>query len=262
MTGGASGIGRALAAALLERGVRVWLTDREQKRLDETASALGPNVVARVLDVTDSVAFSQLAEEMRSLEGKIDLLFNNAGLGAAGEVRDVPLEIWRKVIEVNVLGVVNGVHAIYPIMIEQGFGTIINTASGAGLAPRPGMTPYATSKHAVVGLSISLRAEAASHGVGVSVVCPGYIKTDILKTTEFTKLDGAALERSIPIKPISAEACAEAILRGVDRGTAIIVVGKTVWLDWLLFRLSPRLALAAAAWRARAFRAHRQSGAH
>lgn len=227
-------------------------------RVEEASAALGPNAIARVLDVTDAAAFREVVEALVEREGKIDALFNNAGVGAAGEVRDVSLDVWRRVLEVNVLGVVNGIEAAYPKMITQGFGAIINTASGAGLAPRPGMAAYAASKHAVVGLSISLRPEAKLHGVSVSVVCPGYIKTDIMKTTEFTKLDAASLERSIPIKPISAETCARMVLLGVARKKPIIIVGKTVWLDWLLYRLSPSLALAAAGWRAKHFSAHRR----
>lgn len=258
VTGAASGIGRALAAGLIRQGGRVWLADRDEPRVRETAAALGPNAVARSLDVTDAAAFQSLAQEMLAREGKIDALFNNAGIGAAGELRDVSLEVWRRVLEVNVLGVVNGIGAVYPSMIARGAGVIVNTASGAGLAPRPGMAAYAASKHAVVGLSVSLRAEAELHGVSVSVVCPGYIQTDIMKTTEYTKLDAEALARSIPIKPISAEACAEKVLAGVARDRPIIIVGKTVWLDWLLFRLSPGLALRAAGLRARHFQAHRR----
>jgi short-subunit dehydrogenase len=259
VTGSASGIGRALAAAIIERGGRVWLCDRDALRVREAAAALGPSAVARVLDVTNADAFSSVVDELFHLEGKLDAIFNNAGMGAAGEVRDVSVETWRRLFEVNVIGVVNGINAVYPRMIAQGFGAIVNTASGAGLAPRPGMAAYAASKHAIVGLSVSMRAEARAYGVDVSVVCPGYIKTEIMKSTEFAKLDVAGLERSIPIQPISAERCAQLVLRGVARKKAIIIVGKTVWLDWLMYRWSPALALAAAGIRARHFRKHRQS---
>ena len=140
----------------------------------------------------------------------------------------------------------------------QGSGHIVNTASGAALAPRPGMTPYAMTKHAVVGLSVSLRAEAELHGVKVSAVCPGYIATNIQKNTRFVKLDGEKLMEKVPIKPLTADQCAKITLAGTRKNKAIIPVSRMVWLDWFLFRLSPGLSLRTARWRSKQFEAHRK----
>lgn len=258
VTGGASGIGAALVKALADRGARVVAADRDGARAEALARGIGSERVrAAALDVTDAAAVQALVDEVVDREGRLDLLFNNAGVGLGGEVRDMGLEDWRRLIDVNIWGVIHGIHAAYPVMLSQGAGHIVNTASGAGLAPRPGMTAYAMSKHAVVGLSTSLRSEAAELGVRVTVVCPGYIQTNIMASTAFVNVDGAKMAEGIPIKPMSAEDCAERILRGVEKNRGIVVVGAYPWLDWALFRLSPDLAMWAARWRARRFRAHR-----
>src|SRR5207248_6593438 len=118
--------------------------------------------------------------QTRNRHGRLDLMVNNAGIGIGGETRELLLAHWDRIIDVNLRGVVHGVHAAYPVMIEQGSGHIVNTASLAGLLPSPGATPYAMTKHAVVGLSLSLRGEAAAYGVRVTAVCPGVVETPIL----------------------------------------------------------------------------------
>ena len=107
-------------------------------------------------------------------------MFNNAGIAIGGSAHDYGIQEWNQIIDVNLRGVVNGVQAAYCIMIKQGFGHIVNTASITGLMPTPGQVAYSMTKHAVVGLSLSLRAEAALLGIRVSVLCPGAIRTPIL----------------------------------------------------------------------------------
>ncbi len=242
VTGAASGIGAALVARLTAAGATVIGAD------------LRGDGACRQLDVADAQAVQALVDEVVDRHGRMDLLFNNAGVGLAGEVRDVSLEDWRRVIEVNLMGVVHGVHAAYPHMIRQGSGAIVNTASGAGLLPRPGMVPYATSKSAVVGLSMSMRAEAAGYGIGVHAVCPGFIRTSMVATTDYRGLDRERLLGRIPGKGMSAERCADRILAKVRRGRPVIVIGPVLNVEWLLGRLSPRLALGLASLRAKAFR--------
>jgi short-subunit dehydrogenase len=142
-------------------------------------------------------------------------------------------------------------------MVRRGAGHIVNVASGAGLAPRPGMTPYAAVKHAVIGLTTSLRAEAAAYGVRVSAVCPGYVATGIFTATRYVGVDAATLRRAVPLKPTTPEACARATLRGVARNRAIIPVGYYVWLDWLGTRICPETWIKLSSWRAARFRAAR-----
>lgn len=259
VTGAASGIGAALAEALAGAGARVWLTDVDADAVAETAAAIGrrhPGAAVHhaPLDVTDGPAF---AAAVARVGAPVDFLFNNAGVGLAGELRDLTPDDWRRVLAVNLEGTINGVHAVYPAMVERGSGHIVNIASGAALAPRPGMVPYAAAKAAVVGLSRSLRAEAAGLGVRVSAVCPGYIDTGIMDRTRFVGLDRDGLAGAIPIAPISAAECARRTLRGVARNRGLIPVGAEVGLEWRLMRFAPGLVERMARWRARQFRAHR-----
>ena len=168
------------------------------------------------------------------------------GIGLAGDMKDFTPEDWKLNVEVNLWGVIYGIHAVYPLMIEQGFGHIVNTASGAGLTPKPGMTPYSTIKHAIVGLSTSLRAEAVDYGVNVSVVCPGYIATNIMNTSQYKNIDSEKLKAKLsklPIKPTTPEKCAEVVLKGVLKNKSIITVTALAAIDWLLYRISPNASI-------------------
>ncbi len=183
VTGGASGIGRALGEALARRGARVVLADLQVDLAKEVAARIrenGGQATAEELDVTDFPATSRLVQNTFQIGGRLDYVFNNAGIGIVGEARLYELEDWYRVLDVNLRGVIHGVQAAYPIMLRQGFGHIVNMASGAGLIPSPLVVGYCATKHAVVGLSTSLRIEAAAAGVRVSVLCPGVVRTPAL----------------------------------------------------------------------------------
>jgi NAD(P)-dependent dehydrogenase (short-subunit alcohol dehydrogenase family) len=258
VTGGASGIGLGLVKALAASGARVVLADRSAEQARAAAEAIGPQVIPRQVDVTDPAAVQEMVTATAQQFGHIDYLFNNAGIGQAGEVRDLALSDWSRVMDVNFWGVVHGIQAVYPLMLKQGHGHIVNIASGAGLGPRPGMVPYAASKHAVVGLSTSLRSEARDLGVKVSVVCPGAIATNMLSATAFKNLDGAKLLARVPAATfITADECARRILKGVARNRAIIPVTAVAWLEWLAVRYVPALSWLITDFRARQFRANR-----
>ena len=141
VTGAASGIGRALAAALADRGTVVVLADLDGAGAARAAGTIGGRTTAAGLDVTDADAVRRLVEGTAADHGRLDLLFNNAGIGAGGPVQDLDLAAWRQVIDVDLNGVVHGVVAAYPLMVRQGFGHIVNTASLAGLMPAPHLTP-------------------------------------------------------------------------------------------------------------------------
>ena len=253
VTGGASGIGKALCGVLVARGANVVVADinasgaagvaRElSDRRPRSATSLG-------LDVADARGFGEAVGAVHAERGRLDLLFNNAGIGVGGPVEELTFAHWERAVDVNLRGVVHGVRAAYPLMIEQRFGHIVNTASLAGLLPFPLGVPYAMTKHAVVGLSVSLRAEARRHGVGVSAVCPGVIDTPILDTEgpldlPRTRLAGRGREMILhsnrgPAYP--PERLAEDVLRGVERNRAIIVAPARARTAWLAHRLAPWL---------------------
>ena len=247
VTGSASGIGRALSEELARRGAIVMMADVQTKQLEEVVDSItssGHRVKAVTLDVTDFDAVKALVDDTVKEYGRLDYIFNNAGIAIGGEVRDCSIDDWRKVIEVDLYGVVHGVHAAYPIMVEQGFVHIINTASIEGLVPFPGTISYVASKYGVVGLSNALRVEGADLGVKVSVICPGYIKTAIFHTSKMIKIDRQKILESLPERlGITPEECASVILRGVERNKATIVVTGMAKVLWMLQRICPGLIL-------------------
>jgi NAD(P)-dependent dehydrogenase (short-subunit alcohol dehydrogenase family) len=237
VTGGASGIGRALGEELARRGANVVLGDIQSDQLDSIVNAItqsGQSAQAVTLDVAEFEAVKAIVDDTVSRYGRLDYIFNNAGIAIAGEARDFTIEDWRNVININLYGVVHGVQAAYPVMVNQGSGHIVNTASIEGLVPFPSTISYAASKFGVVGLSNALRIEGADLGVKVSVVCPGYIKTQIFETSKVIKLDREKLLEALPDRlGITPEKCATLILRGVARNKAFIVVtgfAKTLWI--------------------------------
>lgn len=253
VTGGASGIGRAVCGALVARGAKVVVADINASGAAALARELdvrGPGSATSLsLDVADARGFDEATRATHAEQGRLDLLFNNAGIGVGGPAEELGLEHWERTLDVNLRGVVHGVRAAYPLMIEQGFGHIVNTASLAGLVAFPFGTPYAMTKHAVVGLSVSLRIEARAHGVRVSAVCPGVIDTPILDADgpadlPRTRLAGRGREMMLhgnrgPAYP--PERLAEDVLRGVERNQAIIVAPTRARTAWLANRIAPRL---------------------
>ncbi|HKV42341.1 MAG TPA: SDR family oxidoreductase [Blastocatellia bacterium] len=245
VTGGASGIGRALSEELGSRGANVIVADINLDGAGQTASGInqdtgrnGGCAIATLLDVTRPEAVQSLVSETMARYGRLDYMFNNAGIGVGGELRDLTIEHWRPIIEINLWGVIHGTSAAYSVMTTQGFGHIVNTASLAGLIGSPAMTPYATTKYAVVGFSTSLRAEAEGLGVKVSVVCPGFVQSGIYEAATVVNASKQDIVARIPVKVMDARAAARIILRGVLRNRAIIVFPFYARLLWWLTRMN------------------------
>jgi NAD(P)-dependent dehydrogenase (short-subunit alcohol dehydrogenase family) len=248
VTGGASGIGKALCSALSKHGVRVVVTDVDGDGAAKLASALGNGATAQHLDVRDASAFAALVERTAREHGRLDYLFNNAGIGVGGEVQELAVSHWDRVIDVNVRGVVHGVMAAYPLMLRQKSGHIVNTASMGGLVPAPLLTPYATTKHAVVGLSLSLRLEAAPLGVRVSALCPGTIDTPLLDRNNPADLpaiswrpDVRSYLTQLAGPPCSPDVVAKDTLAGMEKNQAVIVTPVQARIGWRLYRTAPGL---------------------
>jgi NAD(P)-dependent dehydrogenase (short-subunit alcohol dehydrogenase family) len=185
ITGGASGIGRAVAEKAAAEGMKVVLADIEEAALKEAERALtsqGADAIAVVTDVSDAASVRELRERALAQYGAVHLVHNNAGVGGGGPIWDVPEEDWRWILGVNLWGVIHGVATFVPLLIEQGEGHVVNTASIAGLTTAPFLGPYSATKQAVVAISETLFKDLQStgvSGVGVSVLCPGFVRTRI-----------------------------------------------------------------------------------
>jgi NAD(P)-dependent dehydrogenase (short-subunit alcohol dehydrogenase family) len=219
------------------------IADRDAEGASAVAESIGGR--AATIDVREREAVRELIDGVVRDQGRIDLLFNNAGIAVAGEVKDTPPSSWDAIIDVNLRGVIHGIDAAYPHMRAQRSGHIVNTASIAGLLPCPGLVAYSASKHAVVGLSRGLRAEAASYGVEVSVVCPGFVKTGIADNMTLHGLTREEAQKNVPWTDV--DDCAREILDGVRKKREVIVVTRH---GRHLARLA-RLAPAASSWIAR-----------
>jgi NAD(P)-dependent dehydrogenase (short-subunit alcohol dehydrogenase family) len=180
VTGGASGIGKGLAARFAAEGMHVVIADVEEPALAATAEELG--VIGVRTDVTDPASVQALADAAVERFGTVQVICNNAGVGGGGRIRDLSLDDWRWVLDVNLWGVIHGLHSFLPLLLanEDG-GHVVNTASLAGVAVAPGLGPYCATKFAVVGISETLAAELAGEDakVHVSVLCPGFVRTNI-----------------------------------------------------------------------------------
>jgi NAD(P)-dependent dehydrogenase (short-subunit alcohol dehydrogenase family) len=248
ITGGGSGIGRALAIAMAKRGALVMVTDIDPDKASLVANECGVNAQSFLVDVRDANQVNELVHQVFHQFGRVDFIFNNAGIGVAGETHEIPAPLWDRIIDINLKGVLNGVLAGYPIMVKQGYGYIINTASLAGLGPAALMAPYAMTKHAVVGLSHSLRLEAAAFGVQVNVLCPSAIETPILDSTNPADLpevpwtpNARRYLSNLAAPPYPVEKMAEEVLSAIEKNKPTIVLPGKARLAWMMGRLFPGL---------------------
>lgn len=269
VTGGGSGIGAALCRALVRAGAHVVIADidlaaarRVADEVTTTTPATTPTTSpttmrppsdgspaapgsarAVVLDVTDAAAVAELVDGVVAERGRLDMMFANAGITWGGDTERLTLDQWNAIIDVNIRGVVHCVHAAYPHMARRGSGSLVLTASMGGLCPAGLITSYAMTKHAVVGLGLSLRAEAAGRGVGVTVVCPAAVDTPILGKGELDGFDGGHyyLDGQGVRRPLDPGRLARAVLDGVARDRALVIEPARARATWRLQRLAPGL---------------------
>ena len=249
VTGAGSGIGRATALALAEEGVRVIVTDLLEQSANDTAAQIrsrGHWAEARQLDVADLDQMKQLALELEQGPGSPDILVNNAGIAVAGLFLDVSMQNFRKIVEINMMGVINGCYAFLPAMVRNGRPAhIVNIASMAAYVSAVRMTAYCTTKSAVLGFSECLRAEMVSHGIGVSAICPGVIKTNIVDSGIFEASDVDVEQKRKDIVALyekrnySPEKVARAIIRAVKKNRAVAPVTPEAWVTYYLKRWTP-----------------------
>lgn len=220
------------------------------ERLADAIHSNGGSAYGLPLDVRDPLAHKHVVDSALERWGVVDYYFNNAGIGVAGEASDYATEDYDDVFDVNLRGVAYGVQAVYPVMIRQGSGHIVNTASMAGLVAPGGQVAYCASKHGVVGLSKALRIEAKVHGVNVSVMCPGVVRTPILDGGKYGRIRGLQVDAETVrelferMRPMAPDAFARQALAAVARNQAIIVAPTWWKLFWYLERVSPTLSIA------------------
>ena len=227
------------------------MADLQVQLAEEVASDIcisGGKAKAVEINVTNFPAMERLVQETVKRTGRLDYIFNNAGISIDGSVDLYGIEDWNYIIDVNLRGVVNGIQAAYKIMVAQGFGHIINTASMAGLMPEPGIVGYTMTKHAVVGLSTSLRAQAAQKGVRISVLCPGVVRTPMLGGGKYRKIlidipPGQIHRMWERLKPIEPNIFAKKVLNSVAKNKAFIIVPSRWKRSWWINRLSPSFGI-------------------
>lgn len=248
VTGAGSGIGRATAHAFAKLGACVHVVDLHGYRAQEVAGELGlmgAQAHAHCVDVRDPDAVQRLAADVYERHDRCHVLINNAGVGHGALVQEMSLDDWKWVIDTNLWGVIHGVHAFVPRMIDQGGDAhVVNTASMAGLIGLPNMSAYCASKFAVVGLSESLGAELVPHGIRVTAVCPGVINTDIVRAARIDGTVGAHKQRLMAFyrkRGISAERVARDIVRAVRANRPLQLTAGSAYAALLLKRASPRL---------------------
>ncbi|MEU9033605.1 SDR family oxidoreductase [Streptomyces sp. NPDC048352] len=264
VTGAASGIGRATAFAFAEAGARVVAVDRDGEgaaRTAEMARLVGaPQAWGECVDVSDEQAMEKLAVKVAGEYGIVDVLVNNAGIGLSGPFLETGSEDWKKVLDVNLWGVIHGCRIFGRQMAERGQGGhIVNTASAAAYLPSRTLPAYSTSKAAVLMLSECLRAELASESIGVSAICPGIVNTNITATSRFAGVDPAEEKRRqerssrlYGLRNFPPEKVADAVLLAVVKNRAVVPVTPeskaALWMSRFapntlrrLAKLEPRL---------------------
>ena len=257
ITGGGSGIGRATALAFAERGATVVVCDLDLEaatRTAELAGLLGPAAHAYRVDVADEAAMEEFAASVTGRHGIASIVVNNAGVGHAGTFLATTEAEWRRVLDVNLWGVIHGCRAFGSRMVAAGgTGRIVNVASAAGYLPAKDLTAYATSKAAVIMMSDCLRGELASTGIGVTVICPGFVNTNITRTTTFSGLSSQEQDaqrnratRLYARRNYPPEKVADAIVKAVLHKRAMVPVTPEARAGRWLARFSPATTRVAA----------------
>ena len=242
VTGGASGIGKAICEELSYQQVFVIITDINEEAGKMLEAELNQERVASkfiALDVTEYDAFEQVMRHVIEEFGRLDYLFNNAGIAMYGELYDMTIEDWKEIMDINLWGVIHGTQIGYKIMKEQGFGYIVNTSSAAGLGPTPVSSAYSATKHAVVGLTTSLHFEAEAFGINVSTLCPTFVDTPIFHQAKAININKTVLlDQLKKQRMISPQKLAKMAIKGVHKNQVIICpmpMRRTLDILFILF---------------------------
>lgn len=247
ITGAGSGIGRATALRFARERARLHLVDIDEAAVEavrgEALAAGAPAAAAHVVNCADAAEVEALAAAVVAAEGRVDVLHNNAGVCFVGPVEQQSLEDWKWLLDIDLWGVIHGIHAFLPQMIRQGGGHIVNTASMAGLVGLPMTAAYCTAKHAVVGLSEALNIELGVYGIRVTAICPGSVRTNVMRNARWG-LGGGAREgmiRSLNLTPTTPERIAGQVVDAVKRDRGLVTALNDLTPVLVLRKLSVRL---------------------
>jgi len=244
VTGGASGIGKAIAMRFCAEGSELVLVDIDEEGLQKTAceiESLGGKASVYQADLMDRSQVELLQAKVKEETGPPDVVVNVAGIALVAPFEEIPVDLWERVIGLNLMGYVYVTHYFLPDMIARGSGHVANVASAAGLFGMPFQAPYSAAKFGVVGMSEVLRWEMSRYGIGVTTVCPGAINTPIVEKATCIGFDDAKVRRSGYAIAASPERLAQAVVRGIKKDRALVVFPRFVRSIWWLKRMSPAL---------------------
>ncbi|MCX5860485.1 MAG: SDR family NAD(P)-dependent oxidoreductase [Proteobacteria bacterium] len=245
VTGAASGLGRALALVLARKGCKIGIADinevgsRETLELVERAGGSGEILI---VDVRRPESVKAMADHFFSQWKGVDLLVNNAGIAISGLVGEIPLANWEKIMGINFWGMLYGCHEFIPRMKRQGGGHILNIASAAGLFSMTNMGPYNATKAAVISLSETLKPEVAPFNIGITVACPMFFNTNLVKNMQHTEeVETEFANAAFQFSRITSEEVARRIIRAVEKGKFYVIPMLSGKVSWMLKRLSPSI---------------------
>lgn len=242
VTGSGAGIGRALCRRLGALGARVACSDINGDGAAITAAMVreqGGAAFARQADVGEMAEMQALADAAVERFGRIDYLFNVAGVAALGSVIATPFDAWERIWNTNFRGVLNAIRSVYPTMARQRRGHIINVSSLAGFMPAPGLAAYSVSKAGVCALSDALSWEVERKGIQVTIACPGYVRTGLLEASASFGIEKKTLLDGLPFRMITPDAAAREIVKGVATGKKRVIFPFWARLLWRLYRIHP-----------------------
>jgi NAD(P)-dependent dehydrogenase (short-subunit alcohol dehydrogenase family) len=243
VSGAGSGIGRAIALRFAKQHrARVLALDIDEARAEETAELVtkaGGAGEAMRCDVCDLRQWEAAAHAMRDRFGGVDVVVNNAGVAAAGRIGEMPIEDWRRLLRTNLEGVINGCHVFVPILRAQRSGYVLNVASAGGIASLPLMGAYNVTKAGVIALSETLHAEAGADGVAVTVLCPTFVRTNLLESFSGGARERRLAERFFARALLDADAVAAVAVRALERNVPIVIPQIDGRWVWRLKRLAP-----------------------
>ncbi len=246
ITGAASGLGQEFARQLAQKGWRLFIADINESALreeEQILQAMGTTVISTVINVADHKEIDAAAERVKQEWGGLDILFNNAGVAGAGEMESLPLEEWKRLLDIDLWSVIYGCRAFIPMMKEQGGGYIVNTASSAGTLSGAQMANYNVAKAGVISLSETLKVELSPFNIGVTVICPTVFKTNL----DASMKTGTAFERNLRRQVIESKINSKDItdhtFRKMQKNKLYVMTQTDARIGWRFKRYFPELYL-------------------